>query len=145
MCVISTILIFLWCYLTVSLKYIFYWLKEKEKKKEKKAKLNLYMIKVQKSKLIKIIEDRRRRRRRRRRQMNCVPILKVIERISHYSVFVKKIPPQVFHLFISSARSARSADARCFKQPPIYLTRILYVFRLIPTVCQSPQSRLFIV
>ena len=58
--VISALLIFLWCYLKVNL--IFYLLKEKSKKK-RKEKLNLYMIKVQKSKLIKIIryddDDRR--------------------------------------------------------------------------------------
>ena len=33
--VISAILIFLWCYIIVSLKY---WLKEKEEKKKKKGK-----------------------------------------------------------------------------------------------------------
>ena len=65
--VISAILIFLWCYLIVNLKYIFYWLKEREKKE----KLNLYMIKVQKSKLIKIIEGDRRQMKLRSNTHGC--------------------------------------------------------------------------
>ena len=59
--VISAILIFLWCYLIVSLKYIFYSLKEKKVIKRKEEKSNLCMIKVQKSKLKKILDDDRRR------------------------------------------------------------------------------------